>query len=85
VNLPVLTAGEIRRSVANRAPGRSNGSKPGRFSDRVAVTMTNTNPGANQSIAALENLAIAAAKGQPTGVLVTEARAAFDVEMDDRR
>jgi hypothetical protein len=85
VNLPVLPAGEIRRSAPNCAPGRSNGSKPGRFSDRVAVTMTHTDPGANQSIAALENLAIAAAKGQPTGVFVTVARAAFDLEMDDRR
>jgi hypothetical protein len=39
----------------------------------------------NDTIAALENRAIAAAKGQPTGVLVTVPRAAFDVEMDDRR
>ena len=37
----------------------------------------------NGTIAALENLAVAAA-GQPTDVLVTVARAAFDVEMDDR-
>jgi hypothetical protein len=37
----------------------------------------------NGTIAALVNLAVAAA-GQPTDVLVTVARAAFDVEMDDR-
>jgi hypothetical protein len=48
MNLSVLPAGEIRRSARNRGPGHSNGSKPGRISDRVAVTTNRTNPQANQ-------------------------------------
>jgi hypothetical protein len=67
-------------------PDEKRAAFPKYLADALAGAMPPSETGLhNDTIAALENLASAAAGGQPTDVLVAVARAAFDVEMDDRR
>jgi hypothetical protein len=66
-------------------PDEKRATFPEYLADALGGTLPPSDTGLQKgTIAALENLAVAGAAGQPTDVLVTVARAAFDVEMEDR-
>jgi hypothetical protein len=66
-------------------PDEKRAAFPEYLADALGGTLPPSDTGLhNDTIAALENLAVGLAAAQPTDVLVAVARAAFDVEMDDR-